>query len=444
MSTSAEFQTSVLHDHPLGYWTLDGSGFYTAPTYNNVVIGDVGSGGWGTFIVFDVTIPVDSVIVSAHLSGPAAATDSGDVNVTIYLENVASGNDPANAAAANAMTLTTGTAWGPVPTFISGTTYESVDFASDLQTVINRSDYVTNNCVNVVIRNSSSNSERLFNGTGNIELHVVYDTAPTRTISGAISRFGTGINSVTMTFSAGLGGGTVETSGGGLYTKSIANNLTGTVTPSKTGDTFTPTSKSYTGLREDKTSENYTMDMPIVPVAGLAYTTRTPTYLLTSNIPVVSIAYTTHLPSRNYYEISTAGITFSALEPVYSTGFVDVRKRLNLNAIGERLSLKFQNVESVDLVLNDVGFTITELYRRKGVDLNAKGNRISLKFQNNDLATPFELQYLKLFEEIYEYQFGTKMNVKGNHLSFKFQNNTSATPFELQYQKIKGDIYENQ
>lgn len=443
MSTSATYHSNAKDSS--GYWydttITPGGQLYFGSNYYS----------YHSWVYFAQTIPQYSTIVSAHARMYSYNSLTGTTcSVKLHFVNAGNATQPTTVNEANALSLTAGTPW-TAPAFSASNWYETDDIASELQTVVDREDYTSGNIVFVIKDNSSSPyAYRQPAGATDpatnldIELHVVYGDPPSISVSGAVTRFGTGIDGVTMTFSSGLGGGTVATSGGGLYTKSVSYGGTGTVTPSKTGETFTPTSKTYTHIVADDVNENYTMDFYVTPAASLAYTTVVPTYSFTSNIPVVSIAYTTYIPSRNYYEISTAGITFSTLEPWYSTGYVDVRQRLNINAIGERISLKFQNTEAYDLVLNDIGYVLSQLYRRDSVKLNAKGKRLSMKFQNNVAATPFELQYFKVFEEVYEHLYGTKMNVVGKHLSFKFQNNTSDTPFELQYLNITGEVYENQ
>lgn len=260
-------------------------------------------------------------------------------------------------------------------------------------------------------------------------------------MSGTVKRWGTGIDGVTITVSDV---GTVNTSGGGAWTKSVPYNWTGTLTPSKAGESFAPTYLSHNNQTADEANQDFTMLMYALPIISIAYTTHAPEYSYLLIPPTVNIVYTTYPPSRNYYNVGTASIVYTAYAPEYDKGFVDIRSRFKLNAIGKRISLKYSNVGSSYITLTSMGILSEEYYRRDSKKLNAKGERITMKFQNNGSATPFELQYLRVFDEVYTHQIGTNMNVKGNHLSFKFQNKTATTPFELQYMKIKGDVYENQ
>ena len=444
MSTYVEFTP---------YPDVSSSGLWRENAFNAQFLCALGytSGHNNMWVLFQQTIPAGSIIVSAHVNLKAYSTLSAEtVNGKCYFVNNGSPSPPTSIAEGDALPLTTGVAWSSIPAWTSGARYETPDLASDLQAVVNRSDYTTGNNILFVAREVDSTHSPAayrtaigyYDGPNVAQLHVTYNAAPEFAMSGTVSRFGTGIDGVTITVS---GVGTVNTSGGGTWTKNVPYNWTGTLTPTKSGETFTPTSLSHdTPTQANESGQNFVMDFFVTPEVNIAYTGRVPVYTYKTNINTINIGYTTYPPSRNYYNISTTGITFSPLTPVPSTSLVDIRRRLNINAIGERVSLKFQNVESIDLILNDVGYVLTELYRRKGAKMNAKGNRVSLKFQNNESSKEFELHYLRLFEEIYEHQQGMSMNVKGNHLSFKFQNNTASKEFELQYVKPGIEIYENQ
>ncbi len=76
-----------------------------------------------------------------------------------------------------------------------------------------------------------------------------------RSISGRVSWGGSGISGVTMSFSNG--GGSTVTDSGGYYSHTVDYGWSGTVTPSKTGMVFDPTSRSYTGITSDQTNQDY-------------------------------------------------------------------------------------------------------------------------------------------------------------------------------------------
>jgi Leucine-rich repeat (LRR) protein len=79
------------------------------------------------------------------------------------------------------------------------------------------------------------------------------------TISGKV-----GVGGATLKYTDGTPK-TVTADGGGNYSFTVSYNWTGTVTPSKTGYTFSPANKSYVNVRANQTAQNYTaITNPIV------------------------------------------------------------------------------------------------------------------------------------------------------------------------------------
>ena len=79
---------------------------------------------------------------------------------------------------------------------------------------------------------------------------------PNVTISGSVkTASSTGIFGVTITFSNGGGPATTDSSGN--YSVLVPINYSGMATPSKTGYTFDPVSKTYSNVTTPKTGENY-------------------------------------------------------------------------------------------------------------------------------------------------------------------------------------------
>ncbi len=72
----------------------------------------------------------------------------------------------------------------------------------------------------------------------------------------------TGVGSVTL---GGLG---VTSDGGGNYTATVSDGWSGTVTPSKTGYTFTPPSRTYSNVTSNQTSQNYTAALNTLTISG--------------------------------------------------------------------------------------------------------------------------------------------------------------------------------
>lgn len=76
------------------------------------------------------------------------------------------------------------------------------------------------------------------------------------TVSGAVRQSnGTGIPGVTLTFTPG--NGTATTDDSGEYSKLVLSGWSGTVTPSKTDYTFSPTSRTYSDIRTDQPDQDY-------------------------------------------------------------------------------------------------------------------------------------------------------------------------------------------
>lgn len=79
---------------------------------------------------------------------------------------------------------------------------------------------------------------------------------PAAVISGAVkTKEGKGIGKVTITFSNG--GGTTSTNSSGNYSHGVGLGRSGTVTPSKTGVTFAPSSRNYTSVTSDQANQDY-------------------------------------------------------------------------------------------------------------------------------------------------------------------------------------------
>jgi len=76
-------------------------------------------------------------------------------------------------------------------------------------------------------------------------------------ISGSVkTSAGDAISGVTITFSNN--GGSATTDIGGNYSKTVPYNYSGTATPSKSGNTFIPTSITYANVTVNQTNQNYT------------------------------------------------------------------------------------------------------------------------------------------------------------------------------------------
>ncbi|MCE1190274.1 MAG: T9SS type A sorting domain-containing protein [Ignavibacteria bacterium] len=136
-------------------------------------------------------------------------------------------------------------------------------------------------------------------------------------ISGSVTGAGTG---VTLSYSDT----TAKTStinGSYNYTFAVSYNWSGTVTPSKTGYTFTPASRTYSNIVADQTSQNYTVDKVLVSGTITNGAGSTVTYTggsVTANgsgyyeFWVTSGWTGTITPSLSGYTFSPASITISS------------------------------------------------------------------------------------------------------------------------------------
>ena len=77
------------------------------------------------------------------------------------------------------------------------------------------------------------------------------------TISGYVhDSSNNGISGVTLSFSNG--GGSTTTNSSGYYSASVSYGWSGTVTPSKSGWTFSPSSRTYSNVTSNQSNQNYT------------------------------------------------------------------------------------------------------------------------------------------------------------------------------------------
>lgn len=93
------------------------------------------------------------------------------------------------------------------------------------------------------------------------EHYVGYRLGQKYTISGTVRQpDGTGIPGVSLEFSNN--GGTVTTDDSGYYSNAVKHGWSGTVTPSLTGFTFVPASRSYTNVTSEKIYQDYMYAVP--------------------------------------------------------------------------------------------------------------------------------------------------------------------------------------
>jgi len=185
---SGTFYPAVSGDD--GYW--DSIAFYgsAGPLY----FGWTSNVGFNTFVRFpNITIPAGSTISSVFIRFTAYSSKTGTVNnARISLNDVDDAVAPTDVASADALVLTTNkTDWNAVPAWTDGTTYDSADFASALQEVVDRGGYSSGNAITVLVKENvsdgganrfASSIDYLF-GAEKAELHVTWTTPITGEIS---------------------------------------------------------------------------------------------------------------------------------------------------------------------------------------------------------------------------------------------------------------------
>ena len=127
------------------------------------------------------------------------------------------------------------------------------------------------------------------------------------------------ISDVTLAFSNG--GGSVTTDTDGYYEQSVAYGWSGTVTPSKSGYTFSPTSKTYANVTATLEEENYTGTLSTRTISGTIETY--------GNVPISGVTInfsnsggTASTNSSGYYSKSVSyGWSGTATPSKYGYGF---------------------------------------------------------------------------------------------------------------------------
>jgi RHS repeat-associated protein len=116
---------------------------------------------------------------------------------------------------------------------------------------------------------------RLFanNGYTLIGISDVFVVAhPTKTVSGTVTRSGTGLAGVA--FSASNGGSCTASNASGQYTCTVAHGWSGTVTPSLGTNAFSPASRSYSNVTANQSAQDYAL--VLVTVSGTVSTGGSP------------------------------------------------------------------------------------------------------------------------------------------------------------------------
>ena len=130
----------------------------------SIHIGLIGGTSYSSEIRFpSVNIPQGSTINSAYITFICGFSGSSNtVSSTVYLEDADDSDIIDDYSEFDAAALTAGTAWNSIPGWTVGNPYDTPDFTADVQTVINRAGWVSNNAFGVFIKDAGSTAARFY------------------------------------------------------------------------------------------------------------------------------------------------------------------------------------------------------------------------------------------------------------------------------------------
>lgn len=106
----------------------------------------------------NVTIPQGTTINSAYVRMRAGAGQSISVTCNIYAQAADNAVSPTTPEEGDAMNLHSGVWWNPIPTFASGTWYNTRDITGMIQNTINRPGWVSGNKLLVACKYQTGSS----------------------------------------------------------------------------------------------------------------------------------------------------------------------------------------------------------------------------------------------------------------------------------------------
>ena len=166
--------------------TDDGEVSWGAFSTNSPFLGIGSSSGVirESFIRFpNVTIPASANISSAFVRLTAYNSDTSTIcNVKCFMNDHDNAVSPTNLTQFNTLSLTTGTAWDNLSSWVANSSYDTPDIFSEIQTVVNRSGWESGNAMTVVIKNNGSSSSATrfaaalehSGGSQKAELHITW------------------------------------------------------------------------------------------------------------------------------------------------------------------------------------------------------------------------------------------------------------------------------
>ncbi len=149
----------------------------------------------------NLAIPQGSTIQSAHITWQAKDTDSTALNLTFQAEatdDAAIYTETTNNISSRSVTSAS-VVWSSVPSWTSGSSYQSADLAPVVQEVVNRSGWATGNALNIIVTGSANAKRNAYaqdGGSGNAwptldATYCVVSTGPTITAAGTLTPFAT-------------------------------------------------------------------------------------------------------------------------------------------------------------------------------------------------------------------------------------------------------------
>lgn len=153
----ATFQTAASTAD--GGWSTDTVSY--SATGTGITIGDSSGRDWNLWALFTVTIPQGASIVTAKISLRESSGQSGTVSFKIYANDVDSASYPANAAAANALALTSEVVdWDVTATWSNTYWYDSPEIKNIVQQIIDRAGWSSGNALMILVKEDGSTTNK--------------------------------------------------------------------------------------------------------------------------------------------------------------------------------------------------------------------------------------------------------------------------------------------
>ena len=127
-----------------------------------------------------------------------------------------------------------------------------------------------------------------------------------------------GTGGVTLSYTDGTSK-TTTADGSGVYSFTVSNNWSGTVTPSKTGYTFSPVNKSYANVTADQITQNYTALIVITiqpSVASIVRFNPNPTHLASVDFTVTFSEFVTGVDAGDFTLTKTGALNGESIANV--------------------------------------------------------------------------------------------------------------------------------